>query len=60
MEVNGRRRAGVLRGGLVFWDVRDPEHTIVVSLNHERYKKLILEVADPGEVVSRLRAALHK
>ena len=33
-------------GELVFWDVRDPVKTIIVSLNHERYKKLILEVAD--------------
>jgi len=61
-EVPGLFAAGTFyyHGELVFWDVRDPEHTIVVSLNHERYKKLILEVADPGGVVSRLRAALHK
>jgi hypothetical protein len=45
---------------LVFWDVREPEKTIIVSLNHERYKKLILEVADPEEVVRRLRAALAR
>src|SRR5436189_5497892 len=30
-------------GELVFWDVNDPASTIVVSLNHERYKKLIIE-----------------
>jgi hypothetical protein len=46
-------------GELVFWDVLDPAKTIVVSLHHERYKKLIIEVADPDEVVTRLRAALR-
>jgi hypothetical protein len=61
-DVPGLFAAGTFyyHGELVFWDVRDPEKTIVVSLNHERYKKLILEVADPEEVVSRLRTALRK
>jgi hypothetical protein len=45
-------------GELVFWDVSNPADTIVVSLNHERYKKLILEVEDPEDVMSRIRAAL--
>ena len=44
---------------LVFWDVRDPVKTIIVSLAHERYKKLIIEVDDPTTVASRLRAAIH-
>jgi hypothetical protein len=61
-DVPGFFAAGTFyyHGELVFWDVRDPDKTIIVSLNHERYKKLILEVADPEEVVSRLRAALRK
>lgn len=46
-------------GELVFWDVRHPEQTIIVSLVHERYKKLILEVADPAATVAALRAALE-
>ena len=46
-------------GELVFWDVRDVARTIVVSLADERYKKLIIEVADPEETISRLRAASH-
>lgn len=45
-------------GELVFWDVRDPKQTIVVSLDHERYKKLIVEVAEPEETVGRVRAAM--
>ena len=45
-------------GELVFWDISDPAQTIVVSVEHERYKKLIIEVADVAETVARLRAAL--
>ena len=41
-------------GELVFWDVRHPERTVIVSLDHERYKKLIIEVADPESVVALL------
>jgi hypothetical protein len=43
--------------GLVFWDVHDPEHTIIVSLVHEHYKKLIIEVPDPPATVALLRSA---
>src|SRR5258707_13352905 len=44
---------------LVFWDVRDPAQTVIVSLEHERYKKLITQVADVRATVERLRAALQ-
>ena len=46
-------------GELVFWDVHDPERTVVVSLAHERYKKLIIEVEDPGAVVDMLQFAIR-
>ena len=45
-------------GELVFWDVFDTTKTIIVSLVHERYKKLIVEVADPSAAASILKAAL--
>jgi len=44
-------------GGLVFWDVRHPEKTIVVELTHETYRKLVIEVADPDEAVSLINNA---
>jgi hypothetical protein len=44
-------------GELVFWDVRHPASTIIVSLDHERYRKLIVEVDDPPAVVARLQEA---
>lgn len=43
---------------LVFWDVHDPAKTIIVSLDHEHYKKLIIEVADPKAAAAQLRAAV--
>ena len=53
-------RAGTFyqEGEFVFWDVHEPAHTIVIELDHERYKKLIIEVADPQQEVSRLRRAI--
>jgi hypothetical protein len=45
---------------LVFWDVHDPASTVIVSLEHERYKKLIIEVSDVADTVARLRAALSR
>jgi hypothetical protein len=44
-------------GELVFWDVYDTTKTIIVSLEHERYKKLIVEVADPVAAERTLKAA---
>jgi hypothetical protein len=44
-------------GGLVFWDVRHAEKTIVVELNHERYQKLVIEVEDPEAAVRMINAA---
>ena len=63
IRVIGTELPGLFAGGtfyyqgeLVFWDVRDPSKTIIVSLDHERYRKLILEVADPLQAVATLRA----
>lgn len=44
-------------GEWVFYDVHDPEATIVLELDHEHYKRLVIEVADPGAAVSLLWAA---
>ncbi len=49
----------IYHGELVFWDVRDPEKTIVVLLDHERFSKLIIEVDDPPSVVARLQTAMR-
>ena len=60
-DVPGLFAAGTFyyHGELVFWDVRDPARTVIVSLEHERYKKLIVEVPDVPAAVERLGAALR-
>src|SRR5215210_6735269 len=34
-------------GERVFWDVHDPEKTVVIHLRDERYARLVIEVEDP-------------
>lgn len=41
-------------GEFVFWDVRNPENTIVVELEHENFRKLIVEVENPAKAISLL------
>jgi hypothetical protein len=45
-------------GGLVFWDVRDPTHAVVVDLKDETYHRLVVEVEDPARTVAVLSRAL--
>ena len=45
-------------GGLVFWDVHHPEDTIVIDLNHEKYQKLVIEVADPHATAALINDAV--
>ncbi len=45
-------------GGLMFWDVHRPERAIVVDLDHERYRKLIIEVEDPNGISAMINDAL--
>lgn len=49
-------RAGIFyqEGDFVFWDVHDPEKTIVIELEHEHFAKLIIEVAEPAAAVNLL------
>ncbi len=53
-------RAGTFyqQGELVFWDVHNPEKTIVIELEHERYKKLIIEVEDPEQEVKKISTSI--
>ena len=61
-EMPGILGAGtfVYHGQMVFWDVHDPKKTIIIALEHEFYKKLIVEVADPSATVAMLQAALRR
>ncbi len=52
-------RAGTYyqKGELVFWDVHNPENTIVIELEHERYKKLVIQVGDPEQEVKKINSS---
>ena len=47
-----------LDGEHAFWDVHNPDRTIVVELDHERFAKLVLEVEDPQATVAAINAAI--
>src|SRR5260370_35573644 len=55
-DVPGLFAAGTFyyHGEMVFWGVRDPAENIIVSPEHERYKKMILEVDHPSGGAARL------
>lgn len=45
-------------GRVVFYDVHDPERTIVIELDHEHYDRMIVEVADPDAERAKIEKAL--
>src|SRR4029077_18593127 len=46
-------------GGFVFYDVHDPRQTIVLELEHETYKRLIVQVEDPEATRKMIERALR-
>jgi len=59
-EIPGVLTAGTFlqREGAVFFDVHDPDDTIVIELDDEQYKRLVIEVEDPDATVAMIQAAL--
>ncbi len=45
-------------GEWLFMDVHDPDRAVKIELDHERYKALIVEVADPAATVQAINAAI--
>ena len=45
-------------GKRVFWDVHNPENTVVIELEDDRFDELIVEVANPNAAVQMIEAAL--
>jgi hypothetical protein len=65
LRMPGTNIPGVLTAGTfyqdgkrVFWDVHNPENTVVIELKDERYNALIVEVADPKAAVELVKAGL--
>lgn len=61
-QIPGLLTAGTFyqSGGVVFYDVHDPERTIVLELDHEHYTRLVIEVEDPRATVELLQSALAR
>ncbi|MDQ6768674.1 MAG: PH domain-containing protein [Gemmatimonadota bacterium] len=59
-QIPGVLTAGTFyeKGGIVFYDVHDPDRTIVLELEHESYKRLIVEVKDPVATRTMIERAL--
>jgi hypothetical protein len=53
-------RAGMFYqdGGWVFWDVRHRDGAIVLEMEDEEFKRLVVEVESPVETVEMLKRAL--
>ncbi|HVS05339.1 MAG TPA: hypothetical protein VHK65_04130 [Candidatus Dormibacteraeota bacterium] len=47
-----------LDGEHAFWDVHDPDRTVVIELDHEKFAKLVLEVEDPQATAAAINAAV--
>jgi hypothetical protein len=59
-QIPGLITAGTFyqHGRRVFYDVHDPDNTIVIGLDHEKYDQLIVEVAHPEVEVAKLMSAM--
>ena len=64
-RIGGTHMPGVVAAGTfyqegerVFWDVHDPEKTVVIRLKDERYARLVIEVEDPPATVAAIQEAL--
>lgn len=60
-RIPGLVTAGSFRkkGEWTFYDVHhDPQKTLVIELDHERYKRLVLDVDDPESTADAINAAI--
>jgi hypothetical protein len=58
-RIPGTQIPGVITAGTfyqdgkrVFWDVHNPDNTVVIELRDERYNQLVVEVDDPNGAVA--------
>ena len=45
-------------GEKVFWDVHNPEKTVVIRLKDEKYSRLVVEVENPTSMVEAIQEVL--
>lgn len=58
LRMPGTNIPGVIAAGTfykdhqrVFWEVHNPDNTVVIELHDERYNELVVEVADPKAAI---------
>jgi hypothetical protein len=47
-------------GKRIFWDIHHPEQAVVISLDHESYDELVIEVENPEMFVANLHGAIKR
>ncbi len=65
LKVAGTSIPGVIKDGmflsndgLLFFEMHDPDKCITVSLNHEKFKKIIFEIQDKEHAAKVIRNAI--
>ena len=65
MRVAGTSLPGVIKDGrflssdgMMFFEMHDPDKCVTVSLDHERYKKIVFEVEDKEATAKQINDAL--
>lgn len=46
-------------GETIFWDVRKPENTIVITVDDEEYQRLMVEVDEPKDTLRLIETAMQ-
>jgi hypothetical protein len=61
-QIPGLLTAGTFyqHGKRIFWDVHNPDNTVVIDLHDERYNELIVEVAYPDAAVRLVESYLPR
>jgi hypothetical protein len=62
LKLPGSNIPGVLTAGTfyqdgkrLFWDIHHPKEAVIVSLNHESYDELVIEVENPESFVKEVQ-----
>jgi hypothetical protein len=66
IKVGGTSLPGVVKDGrylssdgLMFFEMHDPDKCVTVSLDHERYKKIVFEVEDKEQAATIIKNAIR-
>ncbi len=66
LKIPGTSIPGVITAGTfyqdgkrVFWDIHHPQEAVVLSLDHETYDELVIEVEDPAAFVREVQQKIR-